>query len=61
MVGGVFFAIGCFLYAWTGELRGVSRSLSWMLNRATPAAFSQVSYVAPCIGIVVILFGIFSI
>ncbi|KAJ9105073.1 hypothetical protein QFC19_003705 [Naganishia cerealis] len=41
MFGGICFAVGCFIYAWT--------------------SFPHVTYIAPCIGIAVAVFGIFSI
>ncbi|KAJ9108018.1 hypothetical protein QFC20_003587 [Naganishia adeliensis] len=41
MVGGVCFAVGCFIYAWT--------------------SFPDITYIAPCIGIVIVIFGIFCI
>ncbi|KAJ9115904.1 hypothetical protein QFC22_005047 [Naganishia vaughanmartiniae] len=41
MVGGVCFAVGCFIYAWT--------------------SFPDVTYVAPCIGIAIVIFGVFCI
>ncbi|KAJ9107641.1 hypothetical protein QFC21_001101 [Naganishia friedmannii] len=41
MLGGICFAVGCFIYAWT--------------------SFPYVTYIAPCIGITVAVFGIFCI
>ncbi|KAJ9115745.1 hypothetical protein QFC24_006928 [Naganishia onofrii] len=41
MLGGICFAAGCFIYAWT--------------------SFPHVTYIAPCIGITVAVFGIFCI
>ncbi|KAI5449238.1 hypothetical protein NCC49_005217 [Naganishia albida] len=41
MIGGILFAMGCFIYAWT--------------------SFPHITYIAPCIGITICVFGIFSI
>lgn len=58
MLGGILFAVGCFIYAWTCEC-GISRVLCAMLTLRI--AFPHVTYIAPCIGITVLVFGIFSI
>jgi hypothetical protein len=63
MLGGVCFAVGCFIYAWTCELLVLrpSRLVFLILILINSAAFPHVTYIAPCIGIAIVVYGIYSI
>lgn len=57
-------AAGCFIYAWTSEsIELGNRNRVWVLILSTdpPPAFSHITYVAPCIGIAIIMGSVYTI
>lgn len=60
LVAGIALPAGCFIYAWTSEsLPSLDSEEHFELTPRT--AFSFITYVAPCIGIVIIMAAVFTI